>query len=220
MRRLDTQLPWGREPEAGEDVVNDRRQRIERENLLFRIAHARPQIQIRPRTPLPHLLPQNNYKKQQMQADYDAEVRRNEEKKAHNIRLRQERADKEARDRPKGLLLRPTLTSFALNKQRFEHRVEQENRKLRKALREARGTLPTKKWAADAAKNEQYRVNCSRYAKRFRQAAKQQQQRSGGGGGGGGAGRRRRQQQQQQQQQQSEYHTGLPQLPPISPLQF
>ena len=207
MRRLDAQMPWGREPEAGEDVVNDRRQRIERDNLLRRLESMKPQIKIRPRTPLPHLLPENNYKKMQMQADFDAQVRREDEKKAQNIQLRQARADKERRARPQGKLLRPTLTSFMLNKQRFEHKVARENRKMRKALREAKGTLPTKEWAVDAAKADKYRLNCSRYAKRHRQATQSPPQRSGRGVGGS----RRRHEHGQQHEVR---------LPPISPMQY
>ena len=175
MRRVDHALPWGRELEAGEDPINDRRLEIMRDALKARVERAAPTFRVQ--TPeslgLPHL--QYNAKKRLMEQEREVEIRRERQKMAENsllYRMRAERADK-----PQGMLHRPAKTSFQLNKERFQSRVKRENREMNRRLQRVGTMLPVQQWAKDARRNEQILLNCSRFGRRVKRQKRKRSRR-------------------------------------------
>ena len=179
MRRVDHALPWGRELEFGEDPVNDRRLEFMRDQLHARISRAQPTFRVR--TPksfaMPHL--QFSAKKRQMELEEAEHMLHARQKMVDNARLYKERAERSAK--PQGFLLRPAKTSFQLNRERFRHRLRQENQRMHRRLENTTAVLPVRKWAKDAARQEQLAQTRSRFsrARRLheRQHKKQQKQR-------------------------------------------
>ena len=161
MRRVDYALPWGRELEFGEDPINDRRLEFMRDQLHARISRAQPTFRVK--TPksfgMPHL--QFNAKKRQMELDQAEHMLQARQKMVDNARLYRERVERKAK--PQGFLLRPAKTSLQLNREKFKHRLRQENQRMHQRLDNMTAVLPVRKWAQDAARQEQLAQTRSRF---------------------------------------------------------